>query len=468
VNDNCNYDGYASSPYTIAVGAIDNYGRHSFYSEPCAALLVVAPSDGGSAGVSTTDAVIQGSSECTSEFGGTSSAAPLVAGVVALMLEANARLSWRDVQLILARSAVMINADDGDWVFNGGGLHHSHRYGFGLVNAHAAVRLAQNWEPLGAAKELEFADANVNLEIAADAVAVSRSIHLPINSTVESVQVRFTAEHEHCSDLRITLTSPAGITSVLAEAHGNGMSCSLYLSCSLSLLVPSHSHPHDRSMATVHQVKVDISGIANAEPTSFIGVRAIFGPQFPASGVVGFVVPTRPSNGCSELSNANDVAGGVAIIRQGLCSFDTKVKNAQLAGAIAVIVVAEGTSDLPPMMFPTLPEYDCQIPSVLVRGVNGAPVMYAASNAPRQVVANITADYSRRTPIDNVYDEWTFTSVRHWGEFAQGNWTLTVENANPNRDYTAGTWRHWSLRVRVLADGLPDGINLCASCFLSI
>ena len=113
MNDNCNYDGYASSPYTIAVGAIDNYGRHSFYSEPCAALLVVAPSDGGSAGVSTTDAVIQGSSECTSEFGGTSSAAPLVAGVVALMLEANARLSWRDVQLILARSAVTINADDG-------------------------------------------------------------------------------------------------------------------------------------------------------------------------------------------------------------------------------------------------------------------------------------------------------------------------------------------------------------------
>ena len=41
----------------------------------------------------------------TSRFGGTSAAAPLVSGVIALMLEANPNLSWRDVQEILVRSA---------------------------------------------------------------------------------------------------------------------------------------------------------------------------------------------------------------------------------------------------------------------------------------------------------------------------------------------------------------------------
>ena len=40
VLDDCNYDGYANSPMTIAIGAISDRGRQSYYSEPCAALIV--------------------------------------------------------------------------------------------------------------------------------------------------------------------------------------------------------------------------------------------------------------------------------------------------------------------------------------------------------------------------------------------------------------------------------------------
>ncbi len=93
-------------------------------------------------------------------FGGTSAAAPQVTAIAALMLEANPGLGWRDVQNILAFSAIHTGGvyDDGLywyerdlWEFNGatnwngGGMHYSTDYGFGLVDAHAAIRLAETW-----------------------------------------------------------------------------------------------------------------------------------------------------------------------------------------------------------------------------------------------------------------------------------------------------------------------------------
>ena len=46
-NDDCAADGYASSPYTISVGAIRGDGRPSEYDEPCSAKLTVAPVTNG-------------------------------------------------------------------------------------------------------------------------------------------------------------------------------------------------------------------------------------------------------------------------------------------------------------------------------------------------------------------------------------------------------------------------------------
>ena len=46
-DDNVNYDGYANSRYTIAVGAIDHNGNQSFYSEPGSPMLVTSYSNGG-------------------------------------------------------------------------------------------------------------------------------------------------------------------------------------------------------------------------------------------------------------------------------------------------------------------------------------------------------------------------------------------------------------------------------------
>jgi subtilisin family serine protease len=84
----------------------------------------------------------------TSSFSGTSSAAPLAAGVIALVLQANPNLTWRDLRLILAETARKNDATDSDWR-GGGPYHHNHKYGFGAIDAQAAVQRALLWANVG-------------------------------------------------------------------------------------------------------------------------------------------------------------------------------------------------------------------------------------------------------------------------------------------------------------------------------
>ena len=49
------------------------------------------------------------SNGCTDSHTGTSAAAPLAAGMIALMLQARPCLTWRDVQYILVLTAVKVN-----------------------------------------------------------------------------------------------------------------------------------------------------------------------------------------------------------------------------------------------------------------------------------------------------------------------------------------------------------------------
>lgn len=151
--DNVNFDGYANRPETIAVAAVDDAGYQAWYSEPGACLLVSAPSSGASSGIVSSDPSGPAGlsvGQCTRNFGGTSAAAPSVAGVVALMLQAAPDLGWRDVQHILVRSSYRIMYDDRrePWTQTEAGYWHSHGYGFGLVNATRAVLLSLTWRTL--------------------------------------------------------------------------------------------------------------------------------------------------------------------------------------------------------------------------------------------------------------------------------------------------------------------------------
>ncbi len=231
-HDNANYDGFANSRRTIAVAATDSEGRQAPYSEPGACILVNAPSGTPGLGITTTDrggSNGYASGAYTSTFGGTSAASPLVAGVVALALQANPRLTWRDVQHVLALSADKNDPQDPSWFANGAGRLVSHAYGFGRVNAQAAVTLARAWRTLPPERA---ATARRRVDTAIpdnDPLGVISRIDIAEDLQVEFVEVAFSAaDHPFWSDLRVELTSPSGATSVLAESRPGSASGSRY------------------------------------------------------------------------------------------------------------------------------------------------------------------------------------------------------------------------------------------------
>lgn len=233
-NDNANYDGYANSPYTIAVAALTDGGQQAWYSEPGACLVVTAPSSGGATDIYTTDLTGEdgynytgASGEAsdlsyTATFGGTSSATPLAAGVGALLLQANPNLGWRDVQEILMRSARVVSSTDADWTTNAAGFHFNHKFGAGLLNARAAVTLAQSWTNLGPRVSYAASQTALGLSIPDNTSnGLARAFNIATNLRVEHVTVTVNIQHASRGHLAVTLVSPSGTRSRLAEAHSD-------------------------------------------------------------------------------------------------------------------------------------------------------------------------------------------------------------------------------------------------------
>ena len=224
--DNSNYDGYNASPYTISVGAVGDDGIRPGYSEPGANLLVAAPSGGRGGGILTTDNT--GSSgyaagDVFTNFGGTSAAAPIVSGVVALLLEERPELDWRDVQQILALSATPVDFGPAKWRRNGAGHWASHEYGFGRVDASAAVALATDWPLLGPMETVTGVDSSFTglpLRLKESEI-LRRTVTISEEIAVQHVQVQVRLNHSDWGDLRVELVSPAGTRSILAEPHAN-------------------------------------------------------------------------------------------------------------------------------------------------------------------------------------------------------------------------------------------------------
>ena len=225
-NDDSNYDGYANSRFTIAVTAISHQGEQSSYAEPGANILVAAHSNGAGEGITTTDITGSGgynsSGNVTHDFGGTSSATPLAAGVIALILDANENLTWRDVQHVLVNSARMNDASDSSWSVNGAGHDISHKYGFGAVDAGAAVSVAENWVNVGEELNATYGPYTPSLDIPDDDNSWSEVTAVVTDEySLESVDVSVDITHSARGDLDIVLVSPLGTESWLAETHGD-------------------------------------------------------------------------------------------------------------------------------------------------------------------------------------------------------------------------------------------------------
>ncbi|KAL0078530.1 peptidase S8/S53 domain-containing protein [Phycomyces blakesleeanus] len=232
-DDNCNFDGYTNSLYTITVGAIDRLDRHPYYAESCSAQLIVTYSSGNGGHIYTTDV---GGNSCSDRHGGTSAAAPLAAGVFALVLSVRPDLTWRDMQHLCVRTAVPVTLEDDDWDVLPSGRKYNHKFGYGKLDAFAIVEAAKNFKSVGPHTFLETSAGLLEKRIIPDltdfknGIDVSKALTSVVAidqerldsvglGTLEHVTVTVDIEHGRRGDLEVFLESPNKVVSKLGASR---------------------------------------------------------------------------------------------------------------------------------------------------------------------------------------------------------------------------------------------------------
>lgn len=240
-------------PGLMHVAALASHARRSHYSNYGTGIMVCAPTNNvheyqrvtvGGLGVTTTTGASGG---VTNQFGGTSSATPLTAGVAALTISANPDLTALEVVSILKQTASKDVSMDAyprtppasfdanpTWdispiaPFNAGAFNNigaaegtwSPWFGHGKVDASNAVAEAFRRKG-GTAEETITQASSPALEIPdANSAGVSNTINVPTDLTMSSVKVSVDITHTFIGDLRLTLTAPSGTAVVLHDRNG--------------------------------------------------------------------------------------------------------------------------------------------------------------------------------------------------------------------------------------------------------
>ncbi|EDO38851.1 predicted protein [Nematostella vectensis] len=216
-DDDCNCDGYTTSIYTISIGCIGDHGLSAYYTELCSSTLGVT-FNGGSHREREENKMVTTDlhHKCTEEFKGTSSAAPLAAGMIALVLEANPNLSWRDVQHLVVETAQVTSPVDEGWMKNGAGYHFNHKFGFGRLDADAMVKRAKTWKSVAPQRICHGPSSSTQqeiptggtLSITIDTIACSGTDKML--TKLEHVTLTVSFQHRRRGDVSIDLFSPSG------------------------------------------------------------------------------------------------------------------------------------------------------------------------------------------------------------------------------------------------------------------
>lgn len=217
-------------------------------------------------------------------------------------------------------------------------------------------------------------------------------------------------------------------------------------------------------------------------PAGIAGIYAVgtaaFGPPLASPGVSGTLVqaldaadaagPTT-TDGCSPIANAAAVMGRIAVIDRGTCGFAVKVKNAQNAGAIAVVIADNAPGSPPAGMAGVDPTI--VIPSVRVTQADGNTIKAQLGAG---VSANMGVDLSVRSGADAQGRALLFapnplqqgSSISHWDSIAFPNQLMEPainadlsHSVEPPKDLSLPLMRDigWFSDF----DGVPDAVDRC-------
>ncbi|KAI3383057.1 hypothetical protein SNEBB_011349 [Seison nebaliae] len=222
--DDCSADGYVSSIYVISIGSINSKGESTYYSERCPSTLAVTYTGGShdpreDPFAETTKVVTSDvDGKCDKTFQGTSSAAPLVGGALAVVLEANPDLTYRDIMHIIIRTSVIPTKTElSGWTINGAGYHCNDKFGFGTIDLGSMVEMAQHWNnfpnQLKEVVELEDENDSVRLLPYSGVLKVPLDVKLENIEMLEHVVANISISFVRRGDIQLTLTSPSGTSS---------------------------------------------------------------------------------------------------------------------------------------------------------------------------------------------------------------------------------------------------------------
>ncbi|RYG36829.1 hypothetical protein EON81_08560 [bacterium] len=228
-NEDANKASTQAVPGQVVVAAIAENNRFAYYSSYGANVTVTAPSSSSTRGITTTDRTgslgdngLTGYPDYTNRFGGTSSAAPLVTGILGLAKQAQPALNGRFAKHLLAISSDIVDssdataASDGGWRTNSAGIAFNQNYGFGMINADRLTAAAVRYSGVTALTTTDTGTVNVNGSIPDNnAAGITRTFTVGTATPIEEAVITLNITHARRGDVEAYLTSPSGLKSRL-------------------------------------------------------------------------------------------------------------------------------------------------------------------------------------------------------------------------------------------------------------
>jgi len=304
--------------------------------------------------------------------------------VIGLMLDVNANMTYRDVMHILVKTSFQNNPSDSSWSDNYVGISHSPKYGFGRVNAAAAVSAAHNWTNVAPLTVFRTIKDFPYLPIISNGATFTRSINAEITGTLEQVNLYLNIDHQYPNELTIALISPSGTVSLMTPSFNAGPRPVIYYN-----------------------------------QTYYVGTYTTFSKLIPTQGIhFNHVVIISTSSNCTVSSTS--LTGNVALfVDNYACDYGYIATQVQSLGALSLWITTDKTP-ITGTVGATIPVFriDNSLGTVILNSLLGHTVPGSM--------------FHTKVPVYGDYrNNYRMMTVRCWGENPYGRWQLKLIDATP-------------------------------------